>query len=145
MLYQVIFSNGDTKIKYLKNLCRCRAWSDVSNTLLISTSKYALYTPSAYLSVAGGEGSQVSHYARWDKDVPSQVIVELSEIEGHFAPACLLSTQASNKLLSPLQLLTAQIHLEDTIGWGEQKCVALWLFSQVKEQNEGHASQTKFV
>ncbi len=89
----------------------------------------------AYLSVAGGEGAQVSHYARWDKDVSGQVIVELSKVEGHFAPARLLSTQAADKLLSSLQLLTAQIGLEDTIR-EESKQWSLWMSSHVKRLNE---------
>lgn len=75
---------------------------------------YVVSCPTADLSVAGGEGSQVSHYARWDKDVPRQVVVQLSEIEGHFAPARFLSAQTSDQLLRSLKLLAAQIHLCET-------------------------------
>ena len=67
-----------------------------------------------YLSVAGGESSEVSHDARGDEDVPSQVVVELSEVDRHLAPARLLSAQASQQLLSSLQLLRAQVHLDGT-------------------------------
>lgn len=88
-------------------------WSKSHSLRAIPNS--STFSPSGYLSVAGGESSQISHYACWDEDVPSQIVVELSEIEGHFTPACLLSTQTSNQLLSSLQLLTAQIYLEDVI------------------------------
>ena len=79
-----------------------------------------------YLSVAGGEGPQVGHDGGGDQDVSGEVVVELAQVERRLAPACLLPSQPPDELLRPLQLLTAEVHLQGAAerGGNTQQCMS---------------------